>query len=135
MRISTVRKAVRSERLSSEQTRHVLHLRIVAEANQVDAVLGILKQSSATANLVHLPGVALQPVGDLILCDVAREGVSDLLDKLRRLGVQHYGSISVDDISVEISDAARQASRDAPGHAADAVVWEQIEERTQEETM
>lgn len=112
----------------------MLHLRIVAEHDLVDATLTALRESSATANLVHLPGVALQPVGDMILCDVAREGMSELLDQLRQLGVPRGGSISVDDISVEISDAAKRASRKTPGHAADAVVWEQVEQRTSEET-
>lgn len=110
------------------------HLRIVAVPDLVDATLAALRDSPATANLVHLPGVALRPVGDLILCDVAREGTTELLDQLRALGVQKSGSISVDDISIEISDAATSASRRAPGHAADAVVWEQVEQRTQEET-
>ena len=112
----------------------VLHLRIVAESNLVQGSLAALQGSPATANLVHLPGVALQPVGDLILCDVAREGMGELLEELRQLGVPRKGSISVDDISVEISDAAKQASRDTPGHAADAVVWEEVEQRTSEET-
>lgn len=112
----------------------VLHLRIVAEPNLVEATLAALQESPATANLVHLPGVALQPVGDLILCDVAREGMSELLEELTQLGVPRQGSISVDDISVEISEPARRASRNTPGHAADAVVWEQVEQRTSEET-
>ena len=112
----------------------MLHLRIVAESDLVQATLDALQESPATANLVHLPGVALQPAGDLILCDVAREGMGELLEELRRLGVPRNGSISVDDISVEISDAAKQASRDTPGHAADAVVWEEVEQRTSEET-
>jgi uncharacterized hydrophobic protein (TIGR00271 family) len=60
--------------------------------------------------------------------------MSELLEELRQLGVPRQGSIAVDEISVEISDAAKQASRDTPGHAADAVVWEEVEQRTSEET-
>lgn len=110
------------------------HLRIVAPPEQVDAVLAAIAANPGTTNLVQLPGAAKDPAGDLILCDVAREGVSDLLDRLKAIGLQHTGSIAVDDIGLEISDAAHAASRAAPGHAADAVVWQDIEQRTHEET-
>ncbi|MGO4298801.1 DUF389 domain-containing protein [Leifsonia sp. RAF41] len=110
------------------------HLRIIAPADLVDQVLTTLQDNVATTNIVRIPKAATRPAGDLVLCDVAREGLSALLDQLQQLGVQHEGSISVDDIGIEISDAAKRASRAAPGHAADAVVWQEIEQRTHEET-
>ena len=115
-------------------TGHVLHLRIIAPADLVQQVLAAIGDSPATTNVVRIPGAATRPSGDLVLCDVAREGMGSLLDRLQQLGVQKSGSISIDDIGVEISDAAREASRAAPGHAADAVVWQEIEQRTHEET-
>ena len=33
----------------------------------------LLSESDAVLNVVHLHGVAQKPVGDVILCDVARE--------------------------------------------------------------
>jgi uncharacterized hydrophobic protein (TIGR00271 family) len=110
------------------------HVRIVAPSELADSVLAAISESPGTANLVQVPGAAKDPAGDLILCDVAREGVSTLLDRLKSLGVPQKGSIAVDDIGLELSDAARAASRRAPGHAADAVVWQDIEQRTHEET-
>ena len=110
------------------------HVRIVAPSELADSVLAAISESPGTTNLVQVPGAAKDPAGDLILCDVAREGVSTLLDRLKSLGVPQKGSISVDDIGLELSDAARAASRRAPGHAADAVVWQDIEQRTHEET-
>lgn len=112
----------------------MIHLRIIAPADLVDAVLAAIQESPATTNVVRIPGAATRPPGDLVLCDVAREGMNTLLDRLQQLGVQHSGSISVDDIEVEISDAARAASKAAPGHAADAVVWQEIEQLTNDET-
>lgn len=110
------------------------HVRIVAPSELADSVLAAISESPGTTNLVQVPGAAKDPAGDLILCDVAREGVSTLLDRLKSLGVPQAGSIAVDDIGLELSDAARAASRRAPGHAADAVVWQDIEQRTHEET-
>lgn len=110
------------------------HFRIVAAPELVGAVLDAIAESPAATNVVQVPGAAKDPAGDLILCDVAREGVSALIEQLKVLGVAKSGSIAVDDVGLEISDAARAASRAAPGHAADAVVWQDIEQRTQEET-
>ena len=40
-------------------------------------VLLILRGQPGATNLVHLPGVAMEPAGDLIQADVARECVAD----------------------------------------------------------
>ena len=44
------------------------------------------------------------------------------------------GSISIDEIDSQISDAAREAEEAASGAGADAVVWEEVEARTSEST-
>lgn len=85
-------------------------------------------------NFITLPGAAEVPKGDVILCDVAREGSNEVLESLQELGIEESGSIAVENVDVSLSTAASRASAAAPGLSADAVVWEEIEQRTGEET-
>jgi uncharacterized hydrophobic protein (TIGR00271 family) len=112
----------------------VLHLRIIVPPDRTDAVQESLSASEAVVNVVVLPGAARSPVGDLILCDVVREGASGLIARLRELGVERDGCIMLDQIDTVLSDAADRAADRVPGLGVDAVVWEQIERSTGEET-
>lgn len=111
----------------------VLHLRVVCETSKTDAVVALLTDDDATTNLAILRGAAVQPPGDLVLCDVAREDASVVLADLRELGVTERGAISVERVELADSPAARSAVLSAPGEEADAVVWEAVEARTAEE--
>ena len=75
-----------------------------------------------------------QPAGDVILCDVAREDASVVIDDLKELGIGRDGSISLAPIDSQISDAADRAVHAAAGQPANAVVWEEVEARTSEDT-
>jgi uncharacterized hydrophobic protein (TIGR00271 family) len=110
----------------------VVHLRIVTPPERADAALELLEASASVISVVRLPGAARKPPGDVILADVAREDASVVLADLRRLGLHHSGSIAVDQIDTVISDAAIAAERAAVGSPADAVVWEELTERTSE---
>jgi uncharacterized hydrophobic protein (TIGR00271 family) len=92
----------------------------------------VLDGSPSVVNVIHLPNAARSPKGDVILCDVAREDTSVVLGDLRRLGLEHGGSIALEEVDIELSDAAAEATKLAVGSPADAVVWEQVEERTSE---
>jgi uncharacterized hydrophobic protein (TIGR00271 family) len=83
-------------------------------------------------NVIHLEGASLKPRGDVILCDVAREDASLVIDALRRLGLGEQGSIAVEEVDSSISDLAVGAELAARGSPADAVVWEEVEARTSE---
>jgi uncharacterized hydrophobic protein (TIGR00271 family) len=110
----------------------VNHLRIVAPSGRAPDVLRVLEGSASVVNIIHLPDAARRPRGDVVLCDVAREDTSVILGDLRKLGLEHGGSIAVEEVDIELSDAAREATAMAGGSPADAVVWEQVEERTSE---
>jgi uncharacterized hydrophobic protein (TIGR00271 family) len=112
----------------------MVHLRIIAPPDRAAQVHDLLEAAPSVSNLVHLEGVARQPPGDLILCDVAREEASVIVDDLKELGIGRDGSISLEQIDSQISDAARQAEKAAPGAPGDAVVWEEVEARTSEST-
>jgi uncharacterized hydrophobic protein (TIGR00271 family) len=112
----------------------VIHLRIVAPEEVAHQALEVLHASPVVLNVVHLHGVARKPDGDLILCDVAREEASVVLADLKELEIPRVGSIAVEQIDISLSDAAREAERAAPGLPSDAVVWEEVEQRTSENT-
>jgi uncharacterized hydrophobic protein (TIGR00271 family) len=110
----------------------MVHLRIVLPSELAQKVLSLLDASPSVCNLVTLPGAAMRPAGDVILCDIAREEASIVIEDLKELGVHHTGSISLEQIDSQISDAARAAERAAAGLPSDAVVWEEVEARTHE---
>ena len=90
-------------------------------------------QRGAT-NLVVLPGAAREPSGDLIQADLARECVQKVLSGLRELGVDRRGSISLHAVDMAIGDGVRRAERNAPGDAADAVIWQEVIASTGEDS-
>jgi uncharacterized hydrophobic protein (TIGR00271 family) len=112
----------------------MIHLRIVAPEKEAHKALEILHGSPAVLNVVHLHAAAKKPDGDLILCDVAREEASVIIGDLKELEIPRVGSIAVEDIDISLSDAAVAAEKAAPGLPSDAVVWEEVEQRTSENT-
>jgi uncharacterized hydrophobic protein (TIGR00271 family) len=112
----------------------MIHLRIVAPEDAAHKALEILHGSPAVLNVVHLHAAAKKPDGDLILCDVAREEASVIIGDLKELDIPRVGSIAVEHIETTLSDAAVAAEKAAPGLPSDAVVWEEVEQRTSENT-
>jgi uncharacterized hydrophobic protein (TIGR00271 family) len=112
----------------------MIHLRIVAPEPTAAKALEILDGAECVVNIVHLPGAARKPSGDVILCDVAREDASVVISDLKHLGIPAQGSIAVEAVDSEISRLADVAEEGARGKAADAVVWEEVEARTEENT-
>ncbi|MBA2545955.1 MAG: DUF389 domain-containing protein [Solirubrobacterales bacterium] len=112
----------------------MVHLRIVAPPHSAEKALKLLDGAPAVCNLILLEGVAQKPVGDVILCDVAREDASVIVSDLKELGIPEEGSIAMEDIDSQISDAADRAEIAAKGAPSDAVVWEEVEARTSENT-
>nr|BFD83199.1 DUF389 domain-containing protein [Streptomyces sp. Xyl84] len=112
----------------------MLHLRLITPADRTDEVAGLIHRTVGTAHLVVLPGAARSPSGDVVMCDVAREAADELLGGLRELGIDRTGSIAVESIDLSLSDRADKAEEEAPGEAADAVLWEELTEATHEES-
>jgi len=70
------------------------------------------------------------PAGDLVEVDAAREIVDVPLDDLADLQPDERGPISIEQIDLSLSRRAREAQDQAPGNATDAVIWEEVESRT-----
>jgi uncharacterized hydrophobic protein (TIGR00271 family) len=78
-------------------------------------------------------GAAVEPAGDMISCDVAREAASYVIAAVRDLGDDRVCSIAVEQIDTSLSEGAVRAERAAPGSPVDAVVWEEVEAHTSED--
>ncbi len=57
-----------------------------------------------------------------------------ILADLKELDIPRVGSIAIEHVDTTISDAAVAAERAAAGLPADAVVWEEVQQRTSEDT-
>lgn len=111
----------------------MIHLRLIVVADLVDAVLAEVRDGDGVAHVVHLRDASLLPAGDVVLCDVVRESANDLIERLQDLGVHRSGAISSSDGDTVVSDAAARAEHHAPGHGADALIWEEIEAQARED--
>ena len=67
----------------------MLHLRVIAPEDLRDTILDVLRGEVGVANIVLHPGAALEPVGDEITADIARECANDVIKELKALDVQH----------------------------------------------
>src|SRR5918998_1102664 len=98
----------------------MVHLRIVSPPERTEAALEVLMSSPSVANVIRLPNAASKPDGDVILSD------------LKALRLDQDGAISLEEIDMQLSRRSERAEEYAPGAPADAVVWEQVEQRTDE---
>ena len=112
----------------------MVHLRIVVPSHNAEHALDLLCGTHSVINVIYLPGASHKPEGDVILCDVAREDASVVLGDLKEFGIEQEGSIAIENVDSLIADAAERAEAAAKGAPSDAVVWEEVEARTSENT-
>lgn len=101
----------------------LVHLRLTVPTDLTERVCRLLDDPDRATNVVLLKGAAIQPAGDLVEADVARERASTVLDALEKLGVGRRGGIVVSEPSSTPFAAARRLERAAPGDPDDAVIW------------
>ncbi|WKG06116.1 DUF389 domain-containing protein [Mycolicibacterium sp. HK-90] len=112
----------------------MLHLRVLAPADLRDPILNVLHDEPGVAHVVLLAGAAVDPEGDQITADVAREAVNNVVERLKSLDVHHFGAITLEPLDTVLSSAAHHAEDAAEGDAADAVIWDELISRTREES-
>ncbi|MFL6161358.1 MAG: DUF389 domain-containing protein [Jatrophihabitantaceae bacterium] len=103
-----------------------MHLRLIVPADRTSTVVDALQQDPRVTNVVLIAGAAVRPDGDLVLCDVAREAVTDVLGRLRRAGLYEDGGVTLSMIEAAPSANARVTEQAAPGSPDDAVVWDAV---------
>jgi len=108
----------------------VLHLAVVAPSDRSAAVVNALRDEPGVTNLVSNEGTVLKPPGDRIEADVAREAADAVLETLHGLCLEHGGTVTISEVDAAFGDPIDAAERDAPGEGVDAVVWQEISQRT-----
>lgn len=105
----------------------LVHLRLTVPDDLSDTVRDLLVGHDCTTNVTVQAGAVVQPAGNLLECDVARERAGELLDRLTDLGVAERGGIVIlTPTGTPFADASRLEAA-APGHPDDAVIWESVE--------
>jgi uncharacterized hydrophobic protein (TIGR00271 family) len=112
----------------------VLTIRVsVPEALSAE-VVDLLHADPAVSSLSVLRGASVLPEGDVVLADVAREGVNQVVDRLRDIGVPDHGTLHVEPVQAWLSRRGLEAEQSTPGSSADAVVWADVTQRAYEES-
>ncbi|NED91271.1 DUF389 domain-containing protein, partial [Streptomyces sp. SID11233] len=111
----------------------MLHVRVIVPARRTEELLSLLRGSVGVTHLVVLSGAAREPAGDLVECEVAREAADELLDRLQEFRLGEDGGITAEHLDLTLSRPAEQAAREAPGDAADAVVWQELSDASNED--
>jgi uncharacterized hydrophobic protein (TIGR00271 family) len=109
----------------------LLHLRVVGPKATADAVVDVLVAEPG-AVAVLLAGESSD--GWVVTADIARECADSVLDKLHRLGAAEQGLITLEPLDTAIGALAERAEVDAPGEAADAVIWDELAARSGEDS-
>jgi uncharacterized hydrophobic protein (TIGR00271 family) len=110
------------------------HLRIASPRELTSPVLTALRGDPAVTSLSCTRGASLEPEGDIVEADVAREAMNDVVDRMRNLGVHHAGTIHIQPVATWLSQAGLEAERRTPGSSADSVVWADVTQRAYEES-
>ncbi len=108
----------------------MLHVRLLVPLNLVERVLALIDACVGVANVSLVPGAARTPAGDLVEFDIARESADDLFDEFSAIKLDELGAITVEQVDIAVSHGSQRAMAQAPGHASDAVIWEEVESRT-----
>jgi uncharacterized hydrophobic protein (TIGR00271 family) len=109
----------------------LVHLRVTVPAALTDESLVLLHGHGYTTNVTLQRGASIDPVGDVIEADVAREEFNRLLESLHRIGVGREGGILVQTALATPFDEAVRIERRAPGDPDDAVIWDSVLERAE----
>lgn len=110
------------------------HLRITTPAHLTDQVVAVFADDPAVSHLAVLRGASLQPAGDIVHADVAREATNEVIGRLDALGIPEHGTIHLEPVTAWLSRAGYDAERHTPGAGADAVVWADVTQRAYEES-
>ncbi|MBY8859550.1 DUF389 domain-containing protein [Nocardia sp. CA2R105] len=112
----------------------MLHVRVICPSGTTEAALAALRAEPGATLITVQRGAAIEPSGDVLEADVARESVNDVIAALEALGISREGGIILGPVDTALSEAADRAVADAPGDPSDAVVWQALLAETRDES-
>lgn len=109
----------------------MLHLRVICSQDRAARVVDALTD--------QVGAVAVRAAGETsdgceITADIARESAEKVLEALHALDVCDDGMITMEPLDTAIGALADRAEKDAPGDGADVVIWDELAERTGEDS-
>src|SRR4051812_45319893 len=110
----------------------MLHLRVICPDELEPKVVAALRSRSGVV-AVHSAGDTAD--GRLVTADLARECGDAVLRDLHDLGIQQRGMVALDPVDTAFGTLVDRAEDDAPGEAADAVIWDELTERIDEDAI
>jgi uncharacterized hydrophobic protein (TIGR00271 family) len=105
----------------------MLHLRLVCPQPLVAAVVDAL---SDKAGVIAITQDGESSHGSVVTADLARECADEVLHQLHRIGVHDQGMIALAPVDTALGRLVTAAEDDAPGEAADALIWDELATRT-----
>lgn len=108
----------------------MLHLRVVCPPALVPDVVDALTGKAGVIAITQ----GDSSHGSVVTADLARECVDKVLDRLHELGVGDQGMIALDPVDTALGTLVTTAEKDAPGEAADALIWDELAARTGEDS-
>lgn len=97
-------------------------------------VLEVIEAHETVSGLVVLRGASLRPPGDVVIADITREAVDDVVAPLYFAGIADHGTIQIQPVPTWISRSGFEAERRDPGSAPDALVWPEVTQRAYEDS-
>ena len=95
----------------------MLHLRVIAPTELRESVIGVLRRDKGVTHVVVHRDAALDPLGDEVTADIAREAANDVIDDLKALGLKRRGAITLDVVDTVVSTAAYRAEQGGRGRS------------------
>lgn len=108
----------------------MVHLRLVCPPDCVADVVAALERTVGAIAIVQ----GESSHGSVVSVDLARECADHVLDELHRIGVHEHGMIALDPVDTALGTLVTAAEDDAPGEAADALIWDELISRTGEDS-
>jgi uncharacterized hydrophobic protein (TIGR00271 family) len=112
----------------------VFHVRVIAPPDEARRALRLFEAAPEATNVVHEPGQAHKPQGDVVAADVGRDAASMLLADLEEMGIPRAGAITVIPIDVALSRDVSAIRARTERAGTGAVVWEEVAARSSEWT-
>lgn len=109
----------------------MLHLRVVCPPDVRPQVVDVLTRRDG---VVAVTQGGESSHGAVITADLARECADAVLADLRAAGVAGRGLVALDPIDAAFGGLVDKAERDAPGEGADALIWDELAVRIDEES-
>ncbi len=112
----------------------MLQLSLAIPTDLTDDVVIVLSTEDAVSSIAVVRGASIEPRGDLVYADVAREHANVVIARLRSLGVAQEGTLRITSVDTWLSKAGLDAAERAPGSGADAVIWPEVGARAYAES-